>query len=78
MADKLPEHAKRFSSAQALYQHLKEYHGISEATASERLHRIKQQCGSGAADNLVFGRTGDLYDPVTLEWVGSLTLGGGG
>jgi hypothetical protein len=78
MADKLPEHAKRFASAPALYQHLRDYHGISEVTASERLHKLKQQCGYGAADNPIFDRTGNLYDPITLEWVGSLTEGGGG
>ncbi len=76
MAHKLPEHAKRFSTAQALYRHLRDYHGISEVTASERLHMIKDKVGYGAADNVIFDRTGNLYDPNSLDWIGSLTQGG--
>jgi len=52
--------------------------GLSPALASERLHQIKQTCGYGAADNVIFARTGSLYDPDSLEYIGSLTEGGQG
>jgi hypothetical protein len=74
----LPQHAKRFSSATALYRHLEKHHGISAAVASERLHQIKYRLGYGAADNVIFGYTGCIYDPITFEWIGSLTEGGPG
>jgi hypothetical protein len=77
MAHKLPPRAKRFSAPDALYKHLEKYHGIAPTTASNRLHEIKDRCGYGAADNVIFDRTGNLYDPETLGWIGSLTEGGG-
>jgi hypothetical protein len=30
----------------------------------------------GPADNVIFDMTGNVYDPVTKEWLGSLTQGG--
>lgn len=74
----LPENAQRFSSPDALFRHLEEYHGISTTTASGRLHALKQKCGYGAPAELIFDHTGNVYDPETLEWVGSLTEGGQG
>jgi hypothetical protein len=74
----LPPHGKTFKTANELYDHLEDNHGISPTTAGDRLHRIKQQEGYGAADHLIFDHTGNLYDPDTREWVGSLTEGGGG
>jgi hypothetical protein len=59
---KLPKNAKQFRNVRALYRHLQEFHGISEVTASERLHAIKQQCGYGAADPLIFDHMGNIYD----------------
>lgn len=80
MANRLPEHAKRFGSSKSeirrLYRHLTEFHGISAEVASERIHEIKEKLGFAADYNLIFGQTGDVYDPVTLEWIGSLTVGG--
>jgi hypothetical protein len=76
MHGRLPEHAKVFTVAAALYDHLAENHGISPALASERLHYIKNRLGYGAADNVLFDHTGNLYDPVTRQWLGSLTEGG--
>jgi len=29
--------------------------------------------GRGPADNVLFDLTGGVYDPKTLEWIGSLT-----
>ena len=49
------------------------YHGVTRVVASNRLHRIKASEGLGPADNVVFGRTGDVYDELTGEFIGSLT-----
>jgi hypothetical protein len=76
MDGKLPEHAKTFASADDLYRHLQHYHGITPEIASERLHLIKQKEGYHAADNVIFDYTGNLFDPATREWIGSLTEGG--
>jgi RHS repeat-associated protein len=55
---------------------LERYHGIDRALASERLHEIKAATGRGPADNVLFDLTGNVYDPVTRESLGSLTAGG--
>lgn len=60
-----------------VFRRLAKYHGISAVTASERLHRIKQDAGRSPDDNVLFDLTGNVFDPDTLEWVGSLTAGGG-
>jgi hypothetical protein len=51
---------------------LEKHHGLNPYEASERLHKIKQRAGLGAADNAIFGRTGDVYDPRNGEHVGNL------
>jgi hypothetical protein len=76
MHGRLPDDARIFTLAAALYKHLHDYHGIRPELASERLHYIKDRMGYAAADDVLFDRTGNLYDPVTREWVGSLTEGG--
>ncbi len=55
------------------YRHLQRFHGIDPVTASHRLHKLKQQSGLGADDDVVIGRTGDVYNAVTGERLGSLT-----
>jgi RHS repeat-associated protein len=57
---------------------LEQYHGIGRSLASDRLHAIKEAAGLGPADNVLFDRTGNVYDSVTGEWLGSLSEGGGG
>jgi hypothetical protein len=42
-------------------------------SAHERLEKIKKAGSLGAADDVVIGRTGDVYDPRTGEWLGTLT-----
>ena len=62
------------------FAHLKKYHSIDPRVASNRLHKLKTAGGLGAADNVVIGRTGDVYNPINGERLGSLTdktLGGG-
>lgn len=59
-----------------VYRRLAKYHGIDVNLASDRLHDLKQREGRSPADDLVFDLTGNVYDPVTLEWLGSLTEGG--
>jgi hypothetical protein len=58
---------------QLAYAHLEKYHGVTRGVARERLHRIKARGGLGPTDNVVFGRTGDVYDEATEERLGSLT-----
>lgn len=55
------------------FEHLACHHGIDRHTASERLHRIKERAGAGPADNVVFGRTGDVYIETTEEHIGMLS-----
>jgi RHS repeat-associated protein len=61
------------NAPQQAFQHLKDFHGVDIIDASHRLHVIKTKNGLGAADNVIFGKTGDVYHPVTGELLGSLT-----
>ena len=54
-------------------KNLSDYHGVSTEVASNRLHKIKVSAGLKADDNVVIGKTGDVYDERTSEWLGSLT-----
>lgn len=56
--------------------HLARHCGISRELASERLHAIKRAFNRGGAENVMFGYSGDVFDPTTGELLGSLTLGG--
>ena len=56
---------------------LARYHGIDPVLASERLHEIKEAAGLGPADNVLFDRTGNVFDRVSGDLLGSLTEGGG-
>jgi hypothetical protein len=70
----IPGHPFRgANAAQDAFKHLEQFHGISPTVASERLHNIKAAYGLGAADNVVIGRTGDVYNSQTGERLGSLT-----
>jgi len=55
------------------YEHLEEYHGLDPKVASNRLHILKQHGGLGAADDVIIGRTGDVYNAKTGENLGNLT-----
>lgn len=55
------------------YDNLAKHHGVPRGVASDRSHRIKEASGLGARDDVVIGRTGDVYDARTEEWLGSLT-----
>jgi RHS repeat-associated protein len=57
---------------------LAQYHGIPPHIASARLHAIKSANGLGGADNVVFDFTGNVWNPRTGEYLGSLTQGGAG
>jgi RHS repeat-associated protein len=74
----LPANARTFSNEKAAFQHLDKFNGISPNLASERLHQIKQaaQTSRGGADNVLFDRSGGVWDPKTREFLGSLTEGG--
>ena len=45
--------------------------------ASKRLHEIKEALGYAPDDDLLFDMTGNIFDPKTREWIGSMTEGGG-
>jgi hypothetical protein len=55
------------------FRHLKKNHGIEEIVASNRLHRLKESAFLGPADDVVIGRTGDVYNAMTGDRIGSLT-----
>jgi hypothetical protein len=56
------------------FAHLEKYHGIPEHVSSNRLHVIKASSQLKAADDVVIGRTGDVYDAITGDLLGSLTV----
>jgi hypothetical protein len=76
MAGQLPSHARRTTDEQEVFRRLEKFHGIDAVTASDRLHEIKRQAGRGADDNVIFDLTGGVYDPNSLESLGTLTEGG--
>ncbi len=60
-----------------LFLRLNRFHGITEATASARLHGLKGDLGLPADMDLLFDLTGNVYVPSSFEHLGSLTQGGG-
>ncbi len=72
----LPSNARTFQKVKDASKQLEDYHGIDPILASERLHQIKTIERLGPADNVLIDMTGNVYHPVTLEWLGSLTEGG--
>ncbi len=72
----LPGGAQTLTKVATVYQRLRDYHGIDSALASERLHQIKAAAGFRGNDNVLFDLTGNVYDPRTGAWLGSLTAGG--
>ena len=71
----LPEKARTITNPEHIYEHLADYHGIDPALASQRLHEIKPAAGLSGTDDVIFDRTGNVYDQSGL-WIGSLTEGG--
>jgi hypothetical protein len=67
---------RRPSNIDVLFAHLEEFHGISRELASKRLHRIKDEHGFPPDRDLLFDYSGGVFDPVSKEWLGSLTQGG--
>lgn len=55
------------------YHHLKDYHGLDPHVAKNRLHKLKDAGGLAPNDDVVIGKTGDVYDARTGEHLGSLT-----
>lgn len=70
----LPRNA-RTAGIQEVYRRLAKYHGVPVDVASDRLHELKARLGIGAAAELWFDLTGNVFDPATREWLGSLTRG---
>lgn len=55
------------------FEHLAENHGLDPTVASHRLHVLKTLGGMGPADDVVIGKTGDVYNAATGEHLGTLT-----
>jgi RHS repeat-associated protein len=68
--------ARFTQDVQHLFSLLEKNHGIDPKLASLRLHQMKAALGYGPADEMLFDLTGNVYDPVTGDWLGSLTAGG--
>ena len=72
-SNKLPDNARTTSSEDEIFRRLERYHGVDSHEASRRLHEVKRSSGRGPNDNVIFDMTGNVYDPDTREWLGSLT-----
>lgn len=55
------------------YRHLRTFHGVDPFIARNRLEKLKDLAGLAADDNVIIGRTGDVYNAVTGERLGTLT-----
>jgi uncharacterized protein RhaS with RHS repeats len=73
--DELPRGTRLTTDFDDLADHLRRNHGIDPHTLGERLHETKRRFGLGGADNVVFDMTGNMWDPRTREYLGSLTEG---
>lgn len=76
--DAISRGARTTSNFDEVARRLAQNHGIDPNVASDRLHAIKQANGLGGADNVVFDLTGNVWDPRTGDYLGSLTQGGAG
>jgi hypothetical protein len=47
--------------------------GITRGQVRERLHQMKDGAGLGPTDDVVIGRTGDVYDASNGQRIGTLT-----
>lgn len=74
-ATRLPANARTTIDPQEVYRRLERYNGIDPVKASDRLHEIKRSAGFGAADNVIFDLSGNVYDQAG-NLIGSLTVGG--
>ena len=77
-APMLPADAKVVTSFPEIARRLADNHGIDPVLASDRLHAIKQRARLGRNEDVIFDRTGGVYDAMTGELLGSLTEGGSG
>ncbi len=76
---RLPGNARALtgkSGVQEVFRRLQQNHGINPKLASKRLHEFKANLGYPPDADLLFDLTGNVFDPKTLEWLGSLTEGG--
>jgi hypothetical protein len=73
----LPDNARPLRNVAEVFRRLVQYNKVSPDLASARLHAIKQAAGRGGAHNVIFDRSGGVYNPQTREFLGSLTEGGG-
>jgi RHS repeat-associated protein len=55
------------------YEHLNKHHGVSPEVAGNRLHKLKKHGNLAPDDDVIIGRTGDVYNGSTGERLGSLT-----
>ena len=53
--------------------HLEANHGVAPATTGNRLHKLKASGGIAPDADVAIGKTGDVYNAATGEWLGTLT-----
>jgi RHS repeat-associated protein len=73
-SEKIPGNPFRGKHApEEAFKHLEKNHGLDPTIASNRLHKLKELFNLAPDDNVVIGRTGDVYDERTGNYLGSLT-----
>ena len=77
MTPLLPPNARSTLDEDEVFRRLERFHGIGKTVASQRLHELKRKSGRQPNDDVMFDLTGNVYDPATRTWLGSLTEGGG-
>lgn len=55
------------------YDHLRRYHGVPPHVTGHRLHLLKAIGGLAPDDDVVIGKTGDVYNALDGSLLGSLT-----
>jgi hypothetical protein len=68
--------ARYTTDVELVFERLTRFHGIERNLASDRLHQIKRLHGLGSDEEVIFDYTGNVYDQLTADHLGSLTQGG--
>lgn len=71
----LPADARLIPDADEAFGHLDRFHGLSTDVASARLHDIKRTIGLPGDFDVLFGPTGDVWNPVSGDLLGNLVVG---
>jgi RHS repeat-associated protein len=74
--NRLPSSARLTENFDDVAGRLERYHGIDRQVARERIHEIKASQGIPADANVVMDLTGNVFHPISGEWLASITSGG--